>query len=122
MRVDTLLRLLQTHPDAVEFQDVMAVIAAQYDYTPTRFSNGLGDDRIVNAAGENEGSCKIFALGQLHGLTEQQTLACFGSFYRDDVLLHPQAVNHTNIRHFMRHGWAGIYFEGEALRPKNSIG
>ena len=122
MKLENLLGLLQTNPDKVEFQDVMTMIAEQYDYAPTRFTNGLGDDVVVNAAGENEGSCKIFALGQLHGLTEQQTLACFGSFYRDDVLLHPQAVNHTNIRRFMRHGWAGIHFEGEALRPKNSIG
>ena len=122
MTLENLLYLLQTNPDRVEFQDVMTVIAEQYDYTPTRFTNGLGDDLVVNAAGENEGSCKIFALGQLLDLSEQQTLACFGSFYRNVVLLHPQAVNHTNIRRFMRHGWAGIHFEGEALRPKNSIG
>jgi hypothetical protein len=120
MTLENLLYLLQTNPDRVEFQDVMTVIAEQYDYTPTRFTNGLGDDVIVNAAGENEGSCKIFAFGQLLDLSEQQTLACFGSFYRDDVLLHPQGVNHTNIRRFMRHGWAGIHFEGAALRPKSS--
>jgi hypothetical protein len=122
MRVDTLLRLLQTHPDAVEFQDVMAVIAAQYDYTPTRFSNGLGDDRIVNAAGENEGSCKIFALGQLLGLNQLQPLACFGRFYREDVMQHPRDNKHANIRCFMRHGWAGIHFDSQALTPKGNNG
>ena len=122
MTVDTLLCLLQTHPDAVEFQDVMAVIAAQYDYTPTRFSNGLDDDRIVNAAGENEGSCKIFALGQLLGLNQPQTLACFGRFYREDVLPHPRGDKHANIRHFMRHGWAGIHFDSQALAPKGNTG
>ena len=99
----------------------MLVIAAQYAYTPTRFTNGRGDDRIVNMAGENEGSCKIFALGQLLGLTQQQTLACFGRFYREDVLQHPQGDNHANIRCFMRHGWAGIHFDSEALVPKSKI-
>jgi hypothetical protein len=122
MTLENLLYLLQTNPDSVEFQDVMTVIAERYDYTPIRFTNGLGDDLVVNAAGENEGSCKIFAFGQLLGLTEKQTLACFGSFYRNDVLLHPQGVNHANIRRFMRHGWAGIHFEGEALRLKSSNG
>jgi len=120
MTLENLLGLLRTSPDKVEFQDVMTLIAEQYDYTPTRFTNGLGHDVVVNAAGENEGSCKIFAFGHLHGLTQQQTLACFGSFFREDVLLHPQGESHANIRHFMRHGWAGIHFEGEALRPKTS--
>ncbi|MGV2481618.1 UNVERIFIED_CONTAM: HopJ type III effector protein, partial [Salmonella enterica subsp. enterica serovar Weltevreden] len=30
---------------------------------------------------------------------------------------HPDATDHQNIRHFMRSGWAGIAFEGEALKP-----
>ncbi len=122
MTVETLLRLLQSNPATVEFQDVMSVIAEQYDYTPTRFTNGQGDDRVVSAAGENEGSSKIFALAQLLGLTQQQTLACFGRFYREDVLLHPQGENHANIRNFMRHGWAGIHFDSEALVPKGNNG
>lgn len=122
MTLENLLRLLQTNPDRVEFQDVITVIAERYDYIPTRFTNGLGEDLVMNAAGENEGSCKIFALGQLLGLTERQTLACFGSFYRDDVLHHPEGVNHANIRNFIRHGWAGIHFDGEALMPKSSNG
>lgn len=122
MTLENLLGLLQTNPDKVEFQDVMTVIAAQYDYTPTRFSNGLGDDRIMNAAGENEGSCKVFALGQLLGLNQQQTLACFGHFYREDVMQHPRGDKHANIRRFMRHGWAGIHFDSQALTPKDNNG
>lgn len=122
MTLENLLGLLQTNPDKVEFQDVMTVIAAQYDYTPTRFSNGLGDDRIMNAAGENEGSCKVFALGQLLGLNQQQTLACFGRYYREDVMQHPRGDKHANIRRFMRHGWAGIHFENQALTPKDNNG
>lgn len=118
MTLKTLLLLLRTKPDTVEFQDVMAVIADNYAYSPCRFTNGLGEDLVVNAAGENEGSCKIFALGQLLGLDEDQTLACFGKFYREDVLQQPDGVDHANIRTFMRHGWAGIHFTGQALVPK----
>lgn len=118
MKLENLRTLLQTNPETVEFQDVMSIIADCYTYIPTRFTNGLGQDLVVNAAGENEGSCKIFALGQLLGLSEQQTLACFGRFYREEGLQHPDGLNHANIRSFIRHGWAGIHFEGQALVPK----
>ena len=118
MTLENLITLLQTNPDRVEFQDVMAAIADGYAYTPTFFTNGLGDDLIVNDAGENEGSCKIFALGQLVGLSEQQTLACFGKYYREDVLQYPEGTDHSNIRTFARHGWPGIQFDGQALIPK----
>lgn len=120
MTLDNLMTLLQTKPDSMEFQDVMTFIADSYVYTPTRFTNGLGDDLIVNAAGENEGSCKIFALGQMLGLSEQQTLACFGKFYREDVLSDPQGTDHMNIRTFIRHGWPGIHFDSPALEPKQT--
>lgn len=118
MTLDNLLLLLRTRPDLVEFHDVMAVIADNFVYSPCPFTNGLGDNIVINAAGENEGSCKIFALGRLLGLSEGQTLACFGKFYREDVLQHPDGTNHANIRAFMRHGWAGIHFDGPALVPK----
>jgi len=65
---------------------------------------------------KNEDSCKIFAFGKLHNLDKDQTLACFGKHYREDVLLQPGGSNHANIRNFMEHGWEGIKFEGEALR------
>jgi hypothetical protein len=34
------------------------------------------------------------------------------------VLEHPDASNHANIRSFMRQGWAGIGYDGVALREK----
>jgi hypothetical protein len=119
MTFENLMTLLHTDPDNVEFQHVMTVITDSYAYTPTRFTNGVGDDLIVNEAGENEGSCKIFALGQLVGFSEQQTLACFGKYYREDVLQHPESTDHSNIRTFIRHGWPGIQFDDQALVPKN---
>ena len=103
----------------VAFADTLAAIAAHYEYSPTRFYNGAGESRLVNEPGTNEGSCKIFSFGRLHGLSEPETLALFGEYYRDEVLPNPNGDGHMNIRTFMKHGWAGILFEGEALIPKS---
>lgn len=115
MTLDKLLQRIKTHPASVEFQEVIATIEANYHYTPIRFTNGKGDDMVVNEAGSNEGSCKIFAFARLNDLNEAQTLACFGTYYREDVLQHPEGDDHANIRTFMRHGWDGMQFEGAAL-------
>lgn len=118
MTVNALLEKIRSAPDTIEFNEVIDCIAAHYDYSPTRFSNGSGDDAAINEAGTNEGSCKIFAFAQLNGLNEAETLACFGKYYREDVLQHPDGSDHANIRNFMRHGWAGIQFDGTALITK----
>ena len=113
MSVDELLAKIRQTPELVDFDEVMQVLNDHYEYTPTRFTNGA----LVNEAGENEGSCKIFAFGRMHDLDKAQTLACFGKFYRDDVLKQPEGTGHQNIRMFMLHGWDGITFDGSALRP-----
>jgi hypothetical protein len=95
----------------VSFQDSIAVIAEHYHYTPARFTNG----GVVNEAGANEGSCKLFYFAKLHGLTPAQTLGLFGDYYWQDVLEHPAASDHANIRAFMRQGFAGLAYDGEAL-------
>ncbi|MFV0574357.1 MAG: HopJ type III effector protein [Vibrio sp.] len=101
-----------THePLTVEFEQTIAVIDANYKFTPTAFTNG----ELKNEAGQNNGSCKIFAFAQMNLLTEAQTLACFGKFYREDVLLHPENTDHQNIRNFITHGWDGIQFSKPAL-------
>ena len=97
----------------VEFEDVMATINEHFNYTPSAFQNGS----VENAAGQNEGSCKIFAFAKLNGLDKLPTLACFGRFYRD-VLATPEGSDHGNIRNFMLSGWDGIRFEAEALSAK----
>lgn len=102
---------------AVDFKETMAVIAEHYDYQPTEFSNGV-QQPLLNEAGKNEGSCKIFAFAKLHGLDQAQTLALFGDYYRQDVLQNPEGSDHQNIRNFMRDGWEGITFKSEALSPK----
>jgi len=117
VEIEVLLARLRREPDSVEFEDVQAVIGANYRYVASAFRNGSKDDYVDNAAGSNEGSCRIFAFARVHGLDRAQTLACFGRYYRDDVLGHPEGTDHANIRTFMRHGPAGINFAGDALLP-----
>ena len=116
---DELIKKLNSFPENIEFDDTISAIQNNYTYTPSKFTNGSGADSVINNAGENEGSCKIFAFAKLHNLTEQQTLHCFGHYYRDDVLTHPDNKDHVNIRQFMKHGWKHVTFEKEALTKNN---
>lgn len=112
MNLADFLRRLREAPEHLEFADSIAAIEQHYEYTPTAFRNG----EIENAAGQNGGSCKIFAFAKLQNLSEAETLACFGRYYREDVLQHPEATDHQNIRSFMGGGWQGVAFDGEALK------
>jgi hypothetical protein len=114
-KLEMLLQQIKTHPEDIEFNDVLEVINNAYQYTPTRFSNGSASGKIINQPGQNEGSCKIFSFAKAHQLDEQQTLHCFGKYYREDVLKHPDNDDHANIRTFIKHGWKNIHFEGDAL-------
>lgn len=114
MTVETILNQLEINPTSVDFQDVIALIDANYTFTPTTFSNG----NQRNKAGENNGSCKIFAFAKLNQLNKLQTLSCFGSYYFEDVLQNPAGIDHQNIRNFMKFGWEGIQFENDALELK----
>lgn len=98
----------------VEFADVIACIDQHYVFTPVAFSNG----ETNNEAGTNLGSCKIFAFAKRHLLPETATLHAFGAFYTEDVLKHPDATDHQNIRNFMRSGWQGVSFAEDALHAK----
>ncbi len=118
MNSDQLINKLNTTPEEVSFNEVIETIEADYTYKPTRFTNGSGDNAAINEAGSNEGSCKIFAFAQLNNLSPEQTLHCFGDYYRDDVLNNPNGTDHANIRNFMKTGWQGILFETLALIKK----
>tara|TARA_B110000881_G_C18487871_1_gene470114 strand:- start:54 stop:413 length:360 start_codon:yes stop_codon:yes gene_type:complete len=112
--VKQLLSAIANEPSAVAFSQVMAVINSEYNYSASAFSNG----DTHNEAGTNEGSCKLFSFAQLNKLSETETLACFGDYYRKDVLEHPKGDDHANIRNFMVSGWQGISFEQSALALK----
>lgn len=114
MDLYTFINKLKTQAETIEFTDTMAVIEQLYDFKETAFTNG----DLHNQAGENSGSCKLFAFAHLQGFDQQQTLNCFGTYYRNEVLNEPEGDNHQNIRNFMRTGWDGITFEGQALRLK----
>ncbi|MGQ0530650.1 MAG: HopJ type III effector protein [Panacagrimonas sp.] len=114
MSLTAFLHRLRDTPQQIEFSQTIEVIDVHYLYTPTAFRNG----EVENAAGQNGGSCKIFAFAKLHRLSEPETLACFGRYYREDVLQHPDANDHQNIRNFMRSGWATVVFDGQALQAR----
>jgi len=117
MELTTFLQRLNEAPASVAFSDTIAIIDAQYGFAPAAFKNGS----LFNEAGQNNGSCKIFSFARMHGLSEQQTLHCFGDYYRKDVLGNPGGGDHQNIRNFMKTGWAGIAFDSDALvGPKHA--
>lgn len=114
MSLSAFLNKINTSSETIEFNDTIAVIDEHYEFTPTLFKNG----DTVNEAGKNSGSCKLFAFANLHNLTPSQTLNCFGAYYRNDVLQHPNGTDHQNVRNFIVFGWEGISFEGMPLKLK----
>jgi len=114
LTIVNLMEKLNSPVELVGFNEVMAVISSHYHYQQSDFKNG----DLVNKAGTNEGSCKIFAFAQLNQLSEQATLNCFGQYYRDDVLKNPLGDDHGNIRNFIKTGWSGIKFDLVVLTVK----
>ena len=114
MNLEAFKQKLKDTPNSIEFSETMSVIESNYEFTPTTFKNG----DLQNNAGENSGSCKLFAFAKLQGFTKEDTLACFGKFYFDDVLKDPNGTGHQNIRNFIKTGFDGLVFEGEPLKLK----
>ncbi|MGR5286466.1 HopJ type III effector protein [Vibrio maritimus] len=112
--MEQFLALLASQPNEVMFEQTMQVIDKHFDFAPVSFVNGDAE----NQAGQNNGSCKIFAFAQIKELDEQSTLACFGQYYREDVLKNPEGTDHANIRNFIKYGWEGVKFDGLALVAK----
>jgi len=104
---------LKTSSKSILFAETMQVIEDEYDFTPTEFTNGT----IKNKAGENSGSCKLFAFAIHQQFTKDETLACFGEHYQN-VLEDVTGTSHQNIRNFMKTGFDGLSFEGVALELK----
>ncbi len=114
MSIQAFLEKVKQTPTQITFPETIAVIEGNYNFTPTAFQNGTQH----NAAGENSGSCKLFSFAKLQNLSKEETLACFGAFYFEEVLGDPNGTNHQNIRNFINLGWDGIQFEGNALEAK----
>ena len=114
MNMNSFLEKLNKSPESINFAETIAVIEENYVFEPTAFENGV----LHNAAGENSGSCKLFAFAELQNLSEAATLSCFGAYYYDDVLKNTEGTNHQNIRNFMKTGWDGIAFYGSPLVSK----
>ena len=91
----------------------MQVIENYYTFNPTAFKNG----DIINNAGENNGSCKLFAFAMHQEFTKEATLFSFGEHYQT-VLADKNGASHQNIRNFMQTGFKGLSFENEALTLK----
>ena len=106
-----ILEQLKNSPETINFNDVIVFIDENYNFKPVRFVNGT----IVNEANQNNGSCKIFSFAKINNLSEKETLALFGDFYRNDVLQNPEGEDHQNIRNFIKYGWNGILFTEDAL-------
>jgi len=104
---------LKTTPTSITFAETMQVIEDLYHYSPTVFTNG----NLKNKAGENSGSCKLFAFAMHQELTKAATLACFGEHYKS-VLEDVHGASHLNIRNFMQTGFKGLTFESDALALK----
>ena len=116
MTITEFKKKLKESPNNVEFSETIELIEALYDFTPTSFING----DLKNEAGENSGSCKVFAFAEAQSLTKTETLACFGSFYFEEVLNDPTGTGHQNIRNFMNSGFDGLTIKGTALTKKES--
>ena len=114
MTLDTFKQTIQNTPEKVEFSVTMSVIENVYNFTPTAFKNG----DLYNEAEKNQGSCKVFSFATQQGFSKEETLACFGQYYFEDVLKNPEGTDHQNIRNFIKTGFEGLFFEGEALTKR----
>lgn len=114
MTLETFLNKLKTSPKDIDFTDTIFVIESNYIFTPTAFKNG----DLHNNAGENSGSCKLLAFAKLQGFTKEETLACFGKYYFEEVLNDPNGNGHQNIRNYMKTGFEGLVFDSMPLKQK----
>jgi hypothetical protein len=114
MTVKELVQKIKTQAENIQFSEIIETVDANYNFTPTAFKNG----ETMNEANQNNGSCKVFSFAKNQNLTKEETLACFGDYHRKDVLENPAGTDHQNIRNFIKFGWEGILFEGEALSEK----
>ena len=71
---------------------------------------GGGGLEVRSAAGENNGSAKVFGFARLHGLGADEALRLFCEHY-ESVVATPEGSDHGNIRAFIKHGWDKLEFD-----------
>ncbi|MGL4630507.1 MAG: HopJ type III effector protein [Leadbetterella sp.] len=109
-----MLDQIKSNNQTIQFQEVIAFIDENYTFDPCAFLNG----ELENSIGQNSGSCKLLQFALIENLTLEQTLQCFGEYYRTEVLQNPDGTNHQNIRNLMRFGLQGLKFEAFTLIKK----
>lgn len=114
MTLNEFVDQLYTRPETIAFDEAIAVIDREFEFTPVAFT--VGEQH--NGAGTNLGSCRLLAFAHAMNLPAETTLALFGDYYRKDVLGNPDGQDHANIRQFMQHGWKGVHFSAIALKKK----
>lgn len=105
---------LKSNSEQIKFSETMTVIEENYEFIPTAFTNGT----VENDEGQNSGSCKLFAFAKDQNFTKEETLACFGGHYFEDVLIDEKGTGHQNIRNFMNTGFEGLEFKNFPLKKK----
>ncbi|SHN33923.1 HopJ type III effector protein [Chitinophaga sp. CF418] len=113
MKEQIIMLIEKLKSNTLTFKEVIEFIEARYQHQPTAFKNG----EAYNEATQNQGSAKVFAFAQLNNLSQEDTLYLFAEHYQS-VLNSPDGTDHQNIRQFMKHGWSGVVFEGQALLAK----
>jgi hypothetical protein len=114
MTLDQFLAALNEAPENIQFSDTMQAIETHYHFTPCEFTNG----KQLNEYNQNNGSCKLIFFAQLNKFNIEQTLQCFGDYYRVDVLQNPDKDDHQNIRNLMIFGWEGVSFKSPPLTKR----
>jgi hypothetical protein len=114
MTAAELVEKIKTQPESIQFSEIIETVDAHYTFTPTAFKNG----ETMNEANQNNGSCKVFSFAKNQNLSKEETLVCFGDYFRKDVLENPAGTDHQNIRNFIKFNWEGVVFEGDALSEK----
>ena len=113
MKEEIITLIEKLKENGLTFKEVIEFIETRYQHQPTAFKNG----EAYNEATQNQGSAKVFSFAQLNNLSKEDTLYLFAEHYQA-VLNTPDGTDHQNIRQFMKHGWSGIAFEGQALLAK----
>lgn len=111
MTLEEFKKKVKDYPTEISFSETLQVVDSNFEFTPTAFTNG----ELQNEAGQNSGSCKLLAFAKMQGFTKEETLACFGDYYFEEVLKDVKGNGHQNIRNFIKTGFEGLSFEGEPL-------